>query len=253
MNCLFSPFDALSLRELNDRAPLMIRRDSKYLVNTEQLQAFLTQIQPEFDVLEIDNYRQFQYHTLYLDTANQQCYQDHNKGRRRRMKLRFRHYIESSLFFLELKLKGQRNLTKKYRQAVCEHTFRQGLLTPELKAFVNDKLQQHYQRQLEQSYHPSLLVKYLRTTLVSKFGAERITIDNLLHFNDLDAAIDADPNLWIIEVKSKTGASPVDKILYKFKARPIPSCSKYCVGLTLTQPKTNRFTPVVKKFTQQQS
>ena len=255
MQTLFSQFETLSLDQLNARAPLMIRRDSKYLVSTAQLDGFLQRIAPDFQLLEIDGLHQFNYHTQYLDTADLQCYFDHNKGRRKRLKLRFRHYVDSDLYFLELKLKGQRNLTQKYRQPIDATTFQQGRLTTALTEFVNDKLLTHYQRTLVHEFEPNLLVKYRRTTLVSKTGAERITIDNQLEFSDTSQNYHADPQLWIVEVKSKTGHSVVDKHLYQQKARPMPRCSKYCVGLSLIQDhiQVNRFTPVVKKFLNQLS
>lgn len=247
---MFAGFDTLSLDALNVRAPLMLRRDSKYLVSGDQLKLFLVSIVADYDLLEIDGIRQFDYHTHYLDTPDLKCFQDHNKGRRRRLKLRFRHYVDSGLYYLELKVKGERNLTQKYRRRINASTYENGVLTPGLLDFVNQKLLIHYQQSLADGFNKKLWVKYRRVTLVSKTGIERITFDNGLTFGDGSQSVEADPQLWVVEVKSKHGHTSIDKHLFKQQSRPVPNCSKYCVGMSLMQKsyRANRFTSVVKRF-----
>jgi hypothetical protein len=247
---LFNNFEPINLEELNKRAPLMVRCDKKYLLNTLQLHEFLQSIEADFQLLNIDGRHQFHYLSQYLDTPELQSFQDHNQGKRNRFKLRFRQYIDSNLYYLELKLKGRRNLTHKYRIPIQEDNFSRGSLTNDMLDFVNNKLFAHYKRRLNVNIQKNLLVEYIRTTLVSKRGSERITIDNQLNFSGAEKNYPAAQGLWIVEVKSKSGHSSVDKQLFQQKIRPTPRCSKYCVGLSLTQgsKSNNRFRAVVRKF-----
>lgn len=247
---MFNNFETINLEELNKRAPLMVRCDKKYLLNTCQLQDFLQSIEKDFQLLNIDGKHQFHYLSQYLDTPELQSFHDHNQGKRNRFKLRFRQYVDNNLYYLELKLKGRRNLTHKYRIPVQEDSFNHGSLTNEMLDFVNNKLFLYYKRRLNATIHKNLLVEYIRTTLVSKTGSERITIDNQLNFSGSEQTYPADQGLWIVEVKSKSGHSSVDKQLFQQKVRPTPRCSKYCVGLSLTQgsKSNNRFRAVVRKF-----
>lgn len=248
MNSLYSQFEVISLEELNNKARLMTRRDSKYILSTAQLNEFLCEIKNQFLILEIQGVRQFEYHTLYMDTKNLKCFKDHNQGRRRRFKLRFRHYVDSSLYYLELKIKGRRNLTHKYRLQINSECYNQASMSSELKNFVKETIEKNYQYQLDLFYEKSLMVKYKRITLVSKIGEEHITIDNKVCFSNDVKSVEAKSDLWVIEIKSRTGNSCFDKSLYKNKTRPVSGCSKYCVGINLLNSQVSRFTPVVKKF-----
>jgi len=247
---MFNQFEKISLEDLNAHAPLMNRRDSKYLLSTNQLKGFLTSVEGAFQILEINGCHQFNYCTHYLDTPNHDFYIDHNKGRRKRYKIRFREYVDSGLYYFEIKLKGVRGITHKYRKPVNLLTFQRGVMTAELSSFVNEKLQLHYQRCLSDFLDLKLSVQYRRVTLVSKTGMERITIDNYIRFTNRAMDFKINPNIWIVEVKSETGFSDANKIMYRQKARPIPRFSKYCVGVSLTSDSSNvnRFRSVVKRI-----
>ena len=65
-------------------------------------------------VLEIDGRRVFGYRSTYFDTPDLRLFRDHVQRRRRRYKCRTREY-DSGVRMFEVKLKGARGRTVKYR------------------------------------------------------------------------------------------------------------------------------------------
>ena len=119
-------FTPIALDGLKDKAELTSRRDRKYVLSTDCLTRFLEYSRRDFDILEIDGKRQFSYASYYFDSKELHTHQDHNKGRRRRIKVRHRHYVDNDLHYLEVKLKGARNITQKYRMDVNPEELVQG-------------------------------------------------------------------------------------------------------------------------------
>ncbi len=246
---LHDSFRPISLAELNERAELLERRDSKYVLDHQAFLAFMAHASTHFDILEIDGLRQFRYRTVYFDSPEFHCYQDHNKGRRRRIKVRLRQYRDHGLQFFEVKFKGRRNTTHKVRTPLTAQEFEASQLPDRLLAFCNETLQLHYGRHWPHALTRGMVVDYNRTTLVARHGDERITIDNDLRFIDGERSISMNPQRWIVEVKSRTGVSSIDRWLYRNKHRPVPRCSKYCMGVSLLQfpEKVDQFTPVIRR------
>lgn len=253
IHAALASFRPISLYGLNQQAALLQRRDSKYVLDSGQLQGFLAHARQGFDALEINNRRHFAYRTVYFDSSDFVCYQDHNKGRRRRVKIRLRQYVDNNLFFCEVKLKGRRNLTVKLRQPVSAEDFAAGSLPHHLHQFCFNSIAAHYDEQraheLMNGLGTSLTLDYNRMTLVSRQGSQRVTIDNPLTFIGRQHSRRLRPDRWIVEVKSRTGVSDLDRWLYLNNCRPVSACSKYCMGVSLMEkPRRNdRFRPILRK------
>lgn len=117
-------WDRVSLAELNRRAPLLDRAERKYLASSALIDQVMGELRHSFDVLAIDGQTVFTYDTVYYDTDCLLAYRDQVQGKRRRLKIRSRHYVESDLYFFEVKLKGARGRTIKERMpAAGDPTF----------------------------------------------------------------------------------------------------------------------------------
>ena len=257
---LLKGFNPISLEALKNKAELMDRRDNKYVLSNEQIHAFLIHTQSDFDMLEIDGLRQFHYLSHYYDSAELRTHLDHNQGRRRRIKIRHRHYVDSGRHYFEVKLKGQRKLTQKFRTLFNPTELNSDGLNAELTDFYFNILAEHYDDELAHSWLnqlvPSISVGYDRITLVAKKGDKRITLDNCIYFADQDMQEDAklllNNNKWIVEVKSSTGRTKLDRWLFRNINRPVSMCSKYGMGITLLkmQQRNTRFNPILRRHFQ---
>ena len=261
---LIQGFNPISLKALKNKAELMARRDNKYVLDSEQILTFLSHAQTEFDILEIDGLNQFHYLSHYYDSAQLRTHLDHNQGRRRRIKIRHRNYMDSGLHYFEIKLKGRRNLTQKFRVSFNPAELDEQGLTPELTHFYLNILTEHYGADFAQSWLnqliPSISVGYYRITLVAKTGDMRITIDNRIYFHQAARQSSSQANSklalnndkWIIEVKSSTGRTELDRWMFQNLSRAVSLCSKYGMGISLLKlPHRNtRFTPTLRRHFQ---
>ncbi len=144
--------------------------------------------------------------------------------RRRRYKCRSREYVDSGLRMFEVKLKGPRGRTVKYR---TEHgSF----------AFLDETLQREYGRPTDPGLRPTLDVAYTRVTLAAP--GERVTCDFDLRFTGGRLRADR----LIVETKSARGDARADRVLRDLGARPESGFSKYCLGVGLTHPRAKRNT-----------
>lgn len=246
---LLAGLDAVDLDGLNARAQLLERRDSKYVLTTPELCQFLAHTADHFDVLQIDDLRQFRYRTVYFDSDAHHCYHDHNKGRRKRVKIRYRNYVDHDRHFFEVKLKGRRNITQKHRIPVLDPDYAAADLPQPLREFCDTTIAAHYGQGWEHNLTRGVTVNYDRITLVAKAGAERITIDSRLSFSDGDQSVSLRDSKWVVEVKSHTGVSDVDRWLFANGIRPVPRCSKYCMAVSLLKlpHKNDSFTPILRR------
>lgn len=246
---LLADFHSVSLKELDLRARLMRRTDNKYVLNGQQLTQFLKHHRSDYEVLTIGDAQQFHYSNLYLDSPDFDTFRDHNMGRRRRFKIRFRHYYEAQLYFFEVKLKGFRNETLKYRCRTDEQAFTAAQLPSDLYQFAHEKIAQHYGVGLDYPLVAALFVDYERITLVGKKQEIRITIDNCIRYRwgDTNQSLPAD--YYVVEVKSALGRSAADQWLRGQSKHPVQRCSKYCMGVNLLAfpHKNTRFRPVLRR------
>jgi hypothetical protein len=227
-------FGSLSLDELNGRAALLDRMENKYLLRSEAFSEVLADLHGAFDVLVIDDRRIFSYETIYFDTADFQSYHQHLQGKRRRFKIRTRRYVESDLYYFEVKLKGVRGRTVKKRMSISLE--QHGRVTPEGTRFIRDTFASVYGERFEAPYFPRLAMLYRRLALVGIETPERVTVDfgfNFAGAGDARAAAPAD--LVIVEAKSERGYGAADRVMREHRVRG-GSCNKYCVGLNLVRP-----------------
>lgn len=245
----FSPalsgWTRVDLDEVNGRAALLNRAEHKYPTSSTVAMAALERLRDSFDVLEIGDRAVFTYETVYFDTDSLRAYRQHVQGKRRRFKIRSRLYVESDLYFFEVKLKGERGRTIKHRMPYDAD--RHGTVGPDAAEFARQCLEQTYGEGLGEPLAPRLSMRFHRMTLVGRGAPERVTIDYDLQFRRADGVVVCAPDdTVIVEVKSEHGRGVADRQLRRGGARPA-ACSKYCVGLNLvrTDLAYNRFKPVL--------
>jgi hypothetical protein len=227
---------AIGLRELEAAAELQDRVDTKYLVPVGALAELADRLRDSHAVLEIDGLRAFRYRTTYFDTAELRAFRDHLQQRRRRFKCRSREYVDSGLCTFEVKLKGLRGRTVKFRMGY-DLALRDALSAP-AHAFLRDCVERSYGRSPDGDLEPALAVAYTRVTLVGP--GERLTCDLDLAFSAPDGTSGRlAPDMAIVETKSARGGAHADRVLRGLGARPERACSKYCLGIGWTRPAVN--------------
>ena len=241
-------FTPISLEELNTKAEMMARIDNKYVVQSQDLLSLLPHLCEAFDILDIQERRAFTYDTRYFDDAKNSAYYEHHQGKRRGFKVRVRNYVDAGLCFLEVKVKGQRGMTEKYRMPYEQEQL--SGLTPDAAAFAKETYSRQYDKAFDYDLRPSLDVRYQRMTLVARAGGERMTIDTDLRFQSKDRTFSSGTGVFIVETKSANGRGLADKLLRTKGERPARRCSKYCIGMAATGQVTryNRFLPTLRKL-----
>lgn len=225
------------------KVDLLSRIDSKVMLSLTQLRQVLTTLVDRPD----NGYRLVVtpvgaapfYSSLYFDTDGLQLYRDHHNGRRRRHKVRYRHYSSTDAAFFELKRRTGPRRTSKTRIPVpaipMELGHEERALASDLGIDVS-------------GIEPTLQVVYKRVTLVGT--DERVTIDfgltcqarNMNRVNFGDAVI--------LEIKNggTAGNSPIVQALREVGVRR-GSVSKYCMGIAnCFDVKHNRFEPTLRKL-----
>ena len=253
-------FAPISLPDLLDEAELLTRFDRKYLLDRSQAAAFLAALDRRTRVLTIDKGTGFRYQSVYFDTPDLTSYRQAAHSHRRRFKIRTRSYLDSDLTFLEVKTRGDREVTVKDR-LVYPHPTR-GELTAPGRDHVEQTLNLHrLDGSAAQLLTPTLITHYRRLTLLPPEPGTRLTIDTDLtwvlpeghhHFlphSDSGRQIwqpsalsgrrwrSTDPRqplslpeLVIVETKSGSRPSGIDRLLWRSGHRPL-SLSKYGTGL----------------------
>lgn len=224
---ILQAFEPISLKEM-DSVKLMDRTDTKYTFNRSQFNEVLKEVLAHYRVLEVEGKRVSRYKTLYYDTSDYKLYTRHHNGELNRYKIRHRSYVESNIGFLEVKFKSNKGRTVKDRIKKKDVPFS---WEPDTESFLKGMIPFD-----PQSLKPVIWVNYSRLTLVSKTGAERLTIDLDLEFVQGDVKKNLS-ELVIAEVKQeKRKASPFLKVMKQFHIRE-GSISKYCMGIALTSGK----------------
>ena len=227
---------------------MLERLDNKYVVQAAVMQRALPALAHQFDVLEIDGLRAFTYETCYFDDAERSSYYDHHQGRRQRIKVRIRRYVEAALCFVEVKLKDKRGSTVKKRLPYDLALF--GTLDERAMAHVEASHKALYGRDYGRTLEPVLQMRYRRITLVAKVGGERLTIDSHIEFDGPQAPHSTGEGVFIVETKSANGNGLADTVLRGLHQHPVNGCSKYCVGMSVTGAvaRFNRFRPALRKL-----
>ncbi len=212
LNPIIASFQPLGLEELNAKAALLERTDSKYVLNQAQLERLLQFAQPNFEVLCINGLTEFAYRSVYFDSATLATFKHHNQGRRNRIKVRRRIYMDGGGEYFEVKLKGVRNKTHKYRIRLTPQQAENPQLSQQEWVFLQQKHRKHYQRAWPEELSHSITVDYKRTTLVAKEGGERLTIDALLELFDSQQHHAMPQDRFVLEVKWLFAFEGVEKI-----------------------------------------
>jgi hypothetical protein len=221
-NDILASFEPISLEEM-DNVKLMTRKDTKFTMHVGRLGEFLEASREKYRVLEINACRRSRYESVYLDTPDFFFYHQHHSGRLNRLKVRMRHYLESDDSFLEIKFKNNKFKTHKKRRKI------ESINTPLASESMN-YLEKNTGYKIE-DLEPKIVITYIRTTLVSKTKAERVTIDTNLAFEHNQTHIEI-PNLAIVEIKQENnGHSAFAGILHNARVKSV-GISKYCFGIT---------------------
>ena len=248
LHWLTSGFDPVSLADLNEKAAMLSRIDNKYVLRSNHLSAMIPALADSFDILAIDHLRTFTYDTRYFDDAERSAYFDHHQGVRKRMKVRVRNYTDSHLCFVEVKVKGQRDMTEKFRLPYDPTALHH--LSPEACDFASATYADQYGKPFRYQLAPALDVRYRRITLVARTGGERLTIDTDLRFSTPTATLATGTGVFIVETKSANGRGFADLLLRAAHERPTKHCSKYCIGMAALGEvsRYNHFLPAMRKL-----
>ena len=220
-------FPAVGLDDLVAEADLQSRIDRKYLLPAGQTRQLLDAFPAGSRVLEIDARRTFGYESTYFDSADLRCYLDAARRRKRRFKVRTRHYTDTGLCRLEVKTRDGRGHTVKTATAYAAEDC--GRLTGPAQDQVARATGGR------QSLATSLVTQYRRTTVVLPGFAARVTLDTGIAFS-LPGGPRVTLDDWtIVETKAGHAASAVDRLLWQQGHRPI-KVSKYGTGLALLRP-----------------
>ena len=112
---ILDAFSPISLEKLKERTALLKRHETKYLVEKDKLFDVLETLKEYYHILEIGQKRIFEYESCYFDTEDKMNYFQHHQGKRHRVKVRTRAYVDSKdLTYFEVKLK-KKTQTFKYR------------------------------------------------------------------------------------------------------------------------------------------
>lgn len=242
---LAAEFSPVSLEHLNAQAALQTRVDRKYVVHGRQLETLLRALldgpaHPR--VLEISGTRSMRYRSLYFDTPDRVSYLQSTLRRRRRFKLRTRHYADTAQTYVEIKRSGARGETVKERTShpcgVLDH-FRGTADDAVADALASTGVDPARLGELT----PALGTAYRRTTVLLPAAEpgeppSRLTIDTDLQWSE--AAVSAEtlttPGIAVVETKSSSGAGQADRLLWSLGVRPA-RLSKYCTGLAALCPE----------------
>lgn len=221
--------DPISLDELIDEAALQTRVDRKYVVGVRDGLAVLTALDPSTRVLEIAGSRAMEYESIYFDTPDLLSYRMAAHARRRRFKLRSRSYLDTADSYLEMKTRGARSATVKDR---LPYDIRdRGILTVDGRSYADQALVNlGIEHPGSLALAPTLITRYRRVTLFQPGSQSRGTIDTGLRWEAADGRTLDLPDLMIIETKSGSRASELDRLLWSHGHRPA-TISKFGTGL----------------------
>jgi VTC domain len=220
--------EPISLDELLEKASLQTRIDRKYVLPIDEALRLPARLGGRARVLEIEGERTFRYRSVYFDTPELISFRLAAHRRRRRFKVRTRTYLDSALCWLEVKTEGYRGGTVKDRlpYEACDHE----TVTPG-RWFVDRVL-----GATVGTLTPTLTTSYRRATLHVFADDSRVTIDTALRWEDPSGFGLHLPRLAIVETKTRSAASPVDRLLWADGRRPV-RISKYATGLAALRPE----------------
>ena len=226
-------------------ASLERRFDHKYVVEVGRLPQLIGALDPRLHVLEVDGARVSRFTSVYFDTPDLRTYRDHLQRRRRRFKIRTRHYGEPTAAMLELKSKGRRKQTVKRRwphPGECTTS-----LGSEAEALVADALATQYGFALPTPLRPVATTSFQRITLVDVAAMERVTVDLGLTIEANGRTLVLGTDHAVVETKSARRLGAATRTLHGLGVRP-ERVSKYCVGIAASHDtvRGNPWLPVLR-------
>lgn len=168
---LLQKFEPITLDQMNEVA-LMNRTDTKFVLSRKMLNDILPLLIEDYRSLEIEGTRMSSYSTQYFDSDKFNYYLDHHNQRSLRYKVRIRKYVESELFYLEVKRK-YKGRTDKKRIKVKDF---EPILSAGSKEYIEAVIGS------EVNLESKLWNSFDRITLVNKKEKERLTLDMNLAF-----------------------------------------------------------------------
>ncbi len=226
-NSLINQFEPVKLDEIF-QLKLLKRVDQKFILPIDLISRLLDRVKNDYQILEIQGARDFEYFTRYYDTPRLDYYYNHQNQRANRYKIRTRDYLINNHSFLEVKQKTNTGQTIKSRMPIekCSH------LEKEHYEYLNSIVPTEGQELIKSADN-----SFRRITLVSFKSSERITIDYDISFTKNNKTINL-PYISIIEVKrvKSSSTSPIALALKEFKVYS-RSFSKYCIGLSYLNPE----------------
>jgi hypothetical protein len=221
----------ISLEDLDARAALRRRVDTKYVVSRDALIDVLARAADDYQVLEIDRRRAFTYESVYFDTPDLRSFAEHVHDVRPRFKSRSRLYTETGDCFFEVKVKDETDTTRK-RQCPYDRADH-GRVTGEAWRFLDAALRELAQRGAPRDLAPTLATRYRRVTLAAREGGERVTIDLDVAMETMsDREVVLREDIGLIETKTGGDRGVVDELLSSMGCEPT-SISKYRLGIGL--------------------
>lgn len=225
-------FQPITLDEMKE-VELMNRIDTKFVIGRTDFNRILPELAEGYRTLEIEGTRMSAYSTQYFDTPEYRFYLDHHNGRGLRHKVRIRNYIESGLYFLEIKKKFKGRTDKK---RIVVDDFEKDL-TEGSREYVEAVIGK------EMGLESKLFNSFDRITLVNKTEKERLTIDMNLAYESNGEKRGYD-HIVIAELKQENvnRRSLFYRLMKKNLIHP-NGFSKYCVGALTIEPtlKYNNF------------
>lgn len=230
----------IGLEEMNRRAAMLTRVDRKYILRSAELPRIMSRIDEGARVLDINGIRAHAYESTYFDTPGLEAFRASARPRRRRFKVRTRLYADSGLAFLEVKTRGRRGLTVKER--IPCRAGDASRLTPEGRRWVDSLLAPlGYGEGVGASLAPVLSGRYTRITLLMPGEQGRATLDTDLEWvsaGEMRRGLRA-PGLVVIETKSGSSPSNLDRLLWASGHRP-RRISKYATAMAALDPDLPR-------------
>ncbi len=216
----------ISLGEVDERAALQKRVDTKYLIPRADLDALLERLAGDHDALEIDGERAFRYRSVYFDTPDLECFHDHVDDVRPRFKVRTRCYLDAGACQFEVKVKDADGETDK--SSVEHPADTPDTLTDDARELAREKGIGSVD-----ALRPSLITAFRRFTLAAREGGERITGDLGLRLESPDGRVAVlDEGLVLLETKTEEGDARAHDLLAALGHEPV-SLSKYRIGIDL--------------------
>ena len=247
LHVVLAGIEPVHLDELLERAALQTRTDRKYVLPMAATIDLVADLRTRTRVLEIAGSRTFGYESVYFDTPALRSFMLAAHRRPARFKIRTRTYLDSGECWLEVKTRDRRGRTVKTRQPHDVADRRR--VTAAGQDLVRAVLDEHrLSAEDADALRPTLVTRYTRTTLLVSGDAHaertpgahvpadsRLTIDTGLVCSRDGSTVARLPARAVIETKSGTGASAVDRILWSRGHRP-SQISKYGTGLAALDP-----------------